>query len=65
MYSSFEKLWLESMSVNKSNPERQSKLRTYSKLKNKLIFEPYLEKIKIKYIINALASQDSESMPII
>ena len=63
MYSSFEKLWLESMSVNKSNPERQSELRTYSKLKNKLIFEPYLE--KIKYIINALASQDSESMPII
>ena len=46
MYSSFEKLWLESMSVNKSDPERQSKLRTYSKFKNKLIFEPYLDKIK-------------------
>ena len=46
MYSSFEKLWLESMSVNKSDPKRQSKLRTYSKFNNKLIFEPYLEKIK-------------------
>ena len=42
MYSSFEKLWLESMPINKSDPEKPSKLRTYSKL----IFEPYLDKIK-------------------
>ena len=46
MYSSFEKLWLESMSVNQSDPERQSKLRNYSKFKNKLIFENYLDKTR-------------------
>ena len=46
MFSSFEKLWLDAMLFHKSDREKQSKLRTYSKFKNKLMFKPYLDKIK-------------------
>ena len=46
MCSSFEKLWIESMTVNKLNQKNRLHLEPTANLRTKVIFQTYLDKIK-------------------